>query len=407
MSSQNMEVGHILASMQYQIIGGMTMSSLRTPRLKSLLTRSLFLGFANFFLAGGVLAQWSSWEPVEGITIEAHPSCVIWGLKNLDCFVRGTDDFLWHNWLEGDRWHGWEFRGAGGSEGEKIKGPPSCVTLGANRFYCFARGFADYVWGRKYNGSTWDAWTRVSNKPMQLTEGSPSCVGRGTDRIDCFVHGPDNHMWHGWMGDGHWTNFWKSRDGVLTEQPSCVARDANRVDCFARGTNKALFHSWLVGSQWNGWQLLGGGLAIEGPPFCLKTWGNRIDCFARGSNDHMWHGWLVGDQWNDWQSRDGQLLERPSCVSRGQNQLNCFARIKGAGGAVWHTWLDGGEWKWEPLGGDFIIQEQPTCVSWGPNRIDCLARGPDKVMCHLWWPKRAPTSPPPPPPECPPNQKCQ
>ena len=76
---------------------------------------------------------WFGWESLGGAILE-QPSCVSWGANRIDCFARGTDKAMHHKFWNGTAWFGWE------SLGGAILEQPSCVSWGANRIDCFARG---------------------------------------------------------------------------------------------------------------------------------------------------------------------------------------------------------------------------------------------------------------------------
>ena len=314
-------------------------------------------------------AQWGGWELLGGIILE-EPNCVSWGANRIDCFARGTDRAMWHRWWNGSAWGGWE------SLGGIILEEPNCVSWGANRIDCFARGTDRAMWHRWWNGSAWGGWESLGGIILE----APNCVSWGANRIDCFARGTDRAMWHRWWNGSAWGG-WELLGGIILEAPNCVSWGANRIDCFARGTDRAMWHRWWNGSAWGGWESLGGIILEE--PNCVSWGANRIDCFARGTDRAMWHRWWNGSAWGGWESLGGVILEQASCTTWAANRIDCFAR--GTDRAMWHRWWNGSAWGgWESLGG--IILEQPACVSWGVNRIDCFGRGTDQAMWHRWWP---------------------
>jgi hypothetical protein len=65
----------------------------------------------------------------------------------LDCFVKGTDNALYHKWWNGSSWRGWE------NLGGRIDGAPTAVSWGPNRIDVFARGMNNHMYHK------W--WSRV------------------------------------------------------------------------------------------------------------------------------------------------------------------------------------------------------------------------------------------------------
>ncbi len=272
---------------------------------------------------GSALAQWQGWENLGGVILEA-PECVSWGANRIDCFARGTDSAMYHRWWNGSSWGGWE------NLGGVILEEPDCTSWGANRIDCFARGTNARMYHRWWNGSSWGGWENLG--------------------------------------------------GVILDSPECVSWGPNRIDCFARGTNRAMYHRWWNGSNWGGWENLGG--TILDAPECVSWGPNRIDCFARGTNRAMYHRWWNGSSWGGWENLGGVILDKPNCTAWGPNRIDCFAR--GTNRAMYHRWWNGSSWGgWENLAG--VILDSPECVSWGPNRIDCFARGTNRAMYHRWY----------------------
>ena len=314
-------------------------------------------------------AQWSGWESLGGVTLEA-PDCVSWAPDRIDCFARGTNASMWHRWWNGSAWGGWEDLGG------LLLEQPNCVSWGQNRIDCFVRGTDQAMYHRWWDGSSWGGWENLGGVLLDR----PACVSWGPNRIDCFVRGTDRAMYHRWWNGSAWGG-WENLGGALLEQPNCVSWSVNRIDCFARGTDAAMYHRWWDGANWGGWESLGG--TILEAPNCVSWSANRLDCFARGSDRAMYHRWWNGSSWNGWESLGGVILEAPDCRSWGPNRIDCFAR--GTDAAMYHRWWDGANWGgWENLGGTLL--DAPNCVSWGANRLDCFARGTDRAMYHKWWP---------------------
>jgi hypothetical protein len=147
-------------------------------------------------------------------------------------------------------------------------------------------------------------------------------------------------------------------------------------------------------ADWSAWENLGGQL-LEAPT-CVSWGENRIDCLARHPVDtQVRHIAWDGTKWGIWESRGAGAAfpDAPYCLSWGANRIDCFARDYQQPGPMWHTFWDGTQWVgqtqtngWDEFP-DAQIIDTPKCVSWGENRLDCFARGgpgPDQAMQH-WW----------------------
>jgi len=60
----------------------------------------------------GARSRWSGWEDLGGI-LSSGIGVSSWAANRLDCFVRGTDNAMWHKWWNGAAWSGWESLGGG------------------------------------------------------------------------------------------------------------------------------------------------------------------------------------------------------------------------------------------------------------------------------------------------------
>jgi hypothetical protein len=175
---------------------------------------------------------WLGWEDLGGVLTSA-PAVSSWAANRLDCFVRGTDNALWHKWWNGSSWSGWE------SLGGVLTSEPAAVSWGPNRIDVFARGTNNAMWHKWWNGSTWSGWEDLGGV---LTSG-PAVSSWAANRLDCFVRGTDNALWHKWWNGSGWSG-WESLGGVLTSAPAAVSWGPDRIDVFVRGTNSAMWHKW-------------------------------------------------------------------------------------------------------------------------------------------------------------------
>ncbi len=88
----------------------------------------------------------------------------------------------------GRKWYGWE------NLGGVLTSDPAVSSWGPNRLDCFVRGTDNAMWHKWWNGSSWSGWENLGGV---LTSG-PGAVSWGPFRIDTFVRGTDNAMWHKW-----------------------------------------------------------------------------------------------------------------------------------------------------------------------------------------------------------------
>lgn len=71
--------------------------------MPSIFSKSMMMGaFLGALCSSPSPAQaaWGGWESLGGVILEA-PDCVSWGANRIDCFARGTDNALHHRWWDG------------------------------------------------------------------------------------------------------------------------------------------------------------------------------------------------------------------------------------------------------------------------------------------------------------------
>jgi len=266
--------------------------------------------------------RWRGWEDLRGVLIGA-PAVSSWASNRLDCFVRGTNNRMYHKWWNGSRWNGWE------NLGGVIVAAPAAVSWGRNRIDCFAPGTNNHMHHKWWDGSGWRGWEDLGG----LLIGAPAVSSWGSNRLDCFVRGTDNKMYHKWWNGSRWSG-WENLGGVLTSAPAAVSWGRNRIDCFVAGTNNHMYHKWWNGSRWSGWEDLGG--VLVGAP-AVSSWApNRLDCFVRGTSNKMYHKWWDGSRWRGWENLGGVIVDSPSAVSWGRNRIDCFA--PGTNNHMYHKW---------------------------------------------------------------------
>jgi len=83
-----------------------------------------------FWTAQGVVIPGTPLEEY----LTAAPAVAAWGANRLDCFVRGTNDHMFHKWWDGSQWNGWEDLGG------TLTSSPAVAAWGLNRLDCFVRG---------------------------------------------------------------------------------------------------------------------------------------------------------------------------------------------------------------------------------------------------------------------------
>lgn len=265
-------------------------------------------------------------------------------------------------------WHGWQDRGGTLTSG------PAVSTRAPHRLDCFVKATDDSLYHLWWNGSSWRGW-----EPLEVKlKGAPAAVSWGPKRIDVFMRGTEDQLLQRWW-DGSLP--WHTHDlgGTLTADPAVSSRGPGHLECFARATDGSLFHREWSDDTWTDWKGLGG--EFVGAPAAVSWGPDRTDVFVRGTDDHMYQLWRDGSSWSDWRPFDGVIDSSPAVASCGEGRLDCFARR--ADGVLLRQRWTGVAWTgWEAMIGTF--KDAPAAVSWGNERIDVFVRGMDDHMYQLW-----------------------
>jgi len=275
-------------------------------------------------------SHWHSWTGQGGV-LSAAPALAAWAPGRLDAFVRGTDNAIWHQWLDGLGWHNWE----------GLSGPPGGAAS------------------------------------------APTVASWGPGHLDVYVLGNDKQLWHRYYLNG-WSNTWQSVAaplGGLSSGPGAASWGQGRIDVFARGVDNTLMHTWYDGGAWRGWESLGGSLTSS--PAAASWAPNRVDVVLRGTDNGIWHRWWNGSAWSVWEGQGGVAQGAPAAATWGVNRLDLF--VRGTNNGTWHKWWNGSGWSgWENLGG--VLKSDPGASAWSfPGRVDVFVQGSDNGAWHQWW----------------------
>jgi hypothetical protein len=289
------------------------------------------------------------WDKLGG-RMTSRPVSTSLATSQLDTFVKGTDNQIWHNWIDANNVSRWELLPG------QVTSDASVVSPTPGVYDAFARGTDMSLLHDHYQNGAWMGWNSFGGK---LAAEPVATAGNGTFLV--FVKGTDSQLWS-WDING-----WKLLGGILAAGPSAsFAR--TETDAFVQGTDRKLWY-WSSASGWHG---LGGVLADK--PVSVSDAGGKVDAFVQGTDNALWHWSLAGS----WEKVGGVLATRPAAANRG-TRLDAF--VQGTDNALWHTWSTGSGWTWEQiLGAQLTID--PAAVSFGPNRVDVFIRYPDASLWH-------------------------
>jgi len=290
-------------------------------------------------------------------------SAVSWGSNRIDEFLVGTNDQLYHYWLDPtphlESWGGvWaDPRGGLNATG------PAAVSWGAPRLDVFLagqNGLLYHYWQSGGNVFNLEALPQASTLFPSYTYVTATTWGPG--RLDVFAVGNNGHLYHYWQNGGNvwnWTDLGGSY--IAGELPTAVSWGSGRLDVFL--PNGSGIAHYAQQSSW---------LNVN-PPFTLQT----ILTLPSGQ---FWD--------------DGNSEAYLSGVSWGSGRLDLFAyAYNGSAGAsqLYHAWSQGGTaFSIEALPLSLPSFDTPNvkAVTWGPWRLDVFSVGDPSYLgtplYHIW-----------------------
>src|SRR6266567_1848947 len=225
---------------------------------------------------------WHDWESLGGEWTSAPAA--VWSGNELDVFVRGADNAIYHKqWLNGKWQDNWVPLGGLGNG----TSAPTAAWDGTG-IALFVRGADNAVYQKQWADGS---WTPIGFQGIS----APAAAGNG-NQLDVFVLGPDEDVLHKQWSNNKWQDNWESLGGVWTSRPAAVWYNiANQdwLDVFVRGTDNAIWHKRWSNGQWQdiSWLTLGGEWT-SGPAAGLEGNGpygrNRADVFVQGPANSLW-----------------------------------------------------------------------------------------------------------------------
>lgn len=252
---------------------------------------------------------------------------------------------------------------------------PDISSGNANQLDVFVRGTDNALWHKSWNRTAWSNWETLGG----ILTSKPASASWASDRTDVFVRGSDNALYHkNWNGTS-WSN-WENLGGVLTSGPAAASWNLGHLDVFVRGTDNALYHKWfeLGYGGWSSWERLGGYLTSD--PVAVSWSYNRLDIFVRGTDYQLYHRFWDGLYWSNWEGLGGYLTSGPAASSCTSGHLDVF--VNGTDHGVWQKGWDGNVWTaWKPLGGRFAADPGASCLT-GTSSVAMVQEGIDAAIWH-------------------------
>ena len=201
-------------------------------------------------------ATWQGWEPVGGTCIHGL-AATSWAPDRIDLFTVGTNSCVYHNFWDGVQWRGWQpfllNNQMAWERSSTTIARPCAVASAPGQLDLFVLGIDNHIYHAWGDGESWQGWENLGGPGMHgLAVTAPT-----TQRLDLFtigtdIQGTDNHMYHRARVDGRWGS-WENLGGACISAPAAVALGATHLETFVVGTRSALFQkTWNAGGGEDG-----------------------------------------------------------------------------------------------------------------------------------------------------------
>lgn len=290
--------------------------------------------------------------------------------------------------------------------------PDSAVSWGSNRSDEFIIGTDDQLYHYWLDPTPHlEAWGGVWADPRtRLNATGPAAISWGSPRLDVFLAGQNGLLYHYWQNGGNVYQL-EALPQANSLFPSYTFVSATtwgvgRLDVFAIGNNRHLYHYWQNGGSTWSWNDLGGSYTAGELPSAVSSGSGRLDVFVPNGSGvaHYWQqsSWLntnpafqmqtiltlpSGQFWDD-----GNSEAYLSAVSWGSGRVDFFAyAYTGNANQLYHAWAQGNDaFSLEalPLSLPTFVTPNVKAVTWGPWRLDVFSVGASSYLgtplYHIW-----------------------
>ncbi len=211
-------------------------------------------------------------------------------------------------------WYGWQPLGG------VCTGGLGALGVNTNHLWIFCRGTDGFIYGRRYNGSSWQPWVSLGvgsgfqSGPAATEYFQPGDVYA---HLNVYALGWDHNIYENWYhtGNATWSgwNSLGSPAGGCTSAPGTDWRTAYELYVFCRGTNGAIWHRKWNGSAWEAWVSLGGSV-ISGPGATDyyqsgDTWHQNV--YGNSEIGEIWQNFRNNTGWSGWYPLQGVCQAGP------------------------------------------------------------------------------------------------
>lgn len=306
---------------------------------------------------------WQGWHRiVNGVGTGTSPATVVVRApKQLDVFMRGSNNGVYTAAWGGQSWGGWWRIGT-----TKTLSAVNALSRTTTTLDAFIRDdqqrVRHAVWDQHANGGAWQSWKIVRSG---YATSDVTAVSRHPNLIDLFVRGADGGIWTA-AWNGSWHGWWRigGETCALGTNVAAASRTETSLDVvIVDEQGRVLTSGWdaqLNSGGWRNWQSLQGGVAALGTsPVLVARRADHLDVFVVGQDRRVWtasrYGTNASAAWNGWRPLFTRKVRRGSdiaAVTRSPDRLDVF--MLGTDGrtytAAWDQHVDEARWRgWWPV----------------------------------------------------------
>ncbi|GII20416.1 hypothetical protein [Planosporangium mesophilum] len=189
----------------------------------------------------------SGWSTMAQLTpgkVTTAPVVAVCNVNCADVFASYTDGRLYHSYLVSGSWQPWKLLPASTTVASAV----SVGSWSTNHYDVFVRGTDNAVWHSWMD--TAGAWYNMSSLGGSVNS-APSVTSWAAGRFDVVARGTDNALWHVSHNNGAWQPG-SSIGGTLNSAPAVASMGAGRVDVFSTGSRSDVLQATFQNSAWSG-----------------------------------------------------------------------------------------------------------------------------------------------------------
>jgi hypothetical protein len=190
-----------------------------------------------------------------GVTLKEGPALIATSCGNMDAFIRGSDNHIYHRTVSNDVWSNtYTDRGTAGVATTFDSDPTATLLPNGNKVIAARKGNAIYV--KRYTSGTWQSWTALTALPNTTACSGPALAANATE-ARLLVVGCDGKLYQNKAATGGTFSTWSfiangPGGNAFAGNPALVAL-GNTWELFTNSSTKDGYQMSDLGSGWGTW----------------------------------------------------------------------------------------------------------------------------------------------------------